>query len=143
MSFEAEGMKVVQLIDPTKGQRYVDMVDDRGDVSSINQLYNLAAGRRDDVNPTADGSLKHRVFWVIAQKTGVVEVPDREPALSSFPDRDPGSQLAYIYIYDASAVDSVDPVVYTVAGPAPEARVVGTDPTRAKQEAKADKPATM
>lgn len=57
MSFEAEGMKVVQLIDPTKGQRYVDMVDDRGDVSSINQLYNLAAGRRDDVNPTADGSV--------------------------------------------------------------------------------------
>lgn len=56
MSFEGDGHQVVQSLDPTLGEHFVEPVEDVMDESALDQLYNLTVGKREDyINPTTDG----------------------------------------------------------------------------------------
>jgi hypothetical protein len=61
MTFEAEGIKVVQPLDPYVGPRYKEPTDDNMEGEDLDQLYIVTAGTRDDyINPIVDGSVSWR-----------------------------------------------------------------------------------
>jgi hypothetical protein len=61
MTFEAEGIKVVQPLDPYVGPRYTEPTDNNMEGEDLDQLYTVTAGTRNDyINPTVDGSVSWR-----------------------------------------------------------------------------------
>jgi hypothetical protein len=61
MTFEADGIKVVQPLDPCLGPRYTEPVDHNMESDALDQLYTITTGMRPDyINPTADGSVSWR-----------------------------------------------------------------------------------
>jgi hypothetical protein len=61
MTFEAEGIKVVQPLDPYVGPRYTEPTNNNMEGEDLDQLYTITAGTRNDyINPTADGSVSWR-----------------------------------------------------------------------------------
>jgi hypothetical protein len=61
MMFEADGIKVVQPLDPCLGPRYIEPVDHNMESDALDQLYTITTGMRPDyINPTADGSVSWR-----------------------------------------------------------------------------------
>jgi hypothetical protein len=61
MTFEADGIKVVQPLDPCLGPRYIEPVDHNTKSEALDQLYTIIARTRlDYINPTADGSISWR-----------------------------------------------------------------------------------
>ena len=54
-------MRFIQPLDPYKGPRLKEPVDDAFGENALENIYNMTAGRREDyVNPTADGSVSCR-----------------------------------------------------------------------------------
>jgi len=61
MIFEAEGMRVIQPLDPYQGPRFTEPVDDRDEPGMLDHLYTLIVGKREDyINPTAGVSISWR-----------------------------------------------------------------------------------
>jgi len=61
MTFESDGMKITQPLDPYKGPRYIEPANDVMEPDVLDQLYHLTAEKRSDyINPTADGSVSWR-----------------------------------------------------------------------------------
>ena len=55
MTFEADGTRVVQPLDPYKGPRYTEPIDDTFEEDMLDQIYNTIAWRREDYSkPTED-----------------------------------------------------------------------------------------
>jgi hypothetical protein len=46
MTFESDGMKVTQPLDPYQGPRYTEPTDDNMEVDVIDQLYALTIGKK-------------------------------------------------------------------------------------------------
>lgn len=60
MIFEADGIRVIQPLDPYQGPRFTEPTDDRDEPGALDQLYTLTAGKREDyINPMGGGS----VIW--------------------------------------------------------------------------------
>ena len=57
LSFEDNEMRVVLLIDPLEGQRYVEPVYNEGRGDYLDQIYNVTVMQEDYINPTANGNL--------------------------------------------------------------------------------------
>nr|KUM49186.1 hypothetical protein ABT39_MTgene3735 [Picea glauca] len=58
MTFEADGTRVIQPLDPYQGPRYTEPADDALERDVMDQISNMTAGKREDyINPTADGSV--------------------------------------------------------------------------------------
>jgi hypothetical protein len=61
MTFEVEGIKVVQPLDPYVGPRYTEPTDNNMEGEYLDQLYTVIVGTRNDyINPTADGLVSWR-----------------------------------------------------------------------------------
>jgi hypothetical protein len=61
ITFEAEGIKVVQPLDPYVGPRYTEPTDNNMEEEDLDQLYIVTTGTRNDyINPTTDGSISWR-----------------------------------------------------------------------------------
>jgi hypothetical protein len=61
MTFEAEGIKVVQPLDPYVGPRYIEPTYNNMEGEDLDQLYTVTTGTRYNyINPTADGSVSWR-----------------------------------------------------------------------------------
>jgi hypothetical protein len=61
MTFEANGIKVVQPLDSCLGPRYTEPMDHNMESDALDQLYTITAGARlDYINPTTDGSVSWR-----------------------------------------------------------------------------------
>jgi hypothetical protein len=61
MTFEANGIKVVQPLDPCLGPRYIEPVDHNMESDALDKLYIVTTGRRPNyINPTANGSVSWR-----------------------------------------------------------------------------------
>ena len=56
-TFEYSELRVVTLIDPLEGHRYVKPVNSKGQRDYLNHIYNIKFGRDDYVNPTTDRNL--------------------------------------------------------------------------------------
>jgi hypothetical protein len=46
MTFESDGMKVTQPLDPYQGPRYIEPADDNMEHDVLNQLYTMTAGKK-------------------------------------------------------------------------------------------------
>ena len=57
LSFEDSEIRVVALIDPIEGQRYVDPVHSECQGNYLDQLYNITSSKEDYINPTNYGKL--------------------------------------------------------------------------------------
>jgi hypothetical protein len=56
MTFESDGMKVTQRLDPYQGPRYIELVDDTLETDVLDNLYHMTVGKRVDyINPTTNG----------------------------------------------------------------------------------------
>jgi hypothetical protein len=63
VTFDADGIKVVQPLDPCLGPRYTEPVDHNLESDALDQLYTIIVGTRlDYINPTADGSVSWRII---------------------------------------------------------------------------------
>ena len=62
MNFEAQGIKVVQPLDPyTVGPKYTEPTYNNMEGEDLDQLYTVTDGTSDDyINPTVDGSISWR-----------------------------------------------------------------------------------
>ena len=61
MNFEAEGIKVVQPLDPYVGPRYTEPTYNNMEGEYLDHLYTITAGTRNDyINPIFDGSVSWR-----------------------------------------------------------------------------------
>jgi hypothetical protein len=61
MTFEDEGIKVIQPLDPYVGPRYTEPIDNNMEGEDLDQLYTVTVGTRIDyINPIADGSVSWR-----------------------------------------------------------------------------------
>ena len=61
MTFEAEGIKVVQPLDPYVGPRNTKPTYNNMEGEELDELYTVTAGTRNNyINPTADGSVSWR-----------------------------------------------------------------------------------
>ena len=61
MTFEANGIKVVQPLDPYIGPIYTEPINNNMEGEDLDQLYTVTIGTRDDyINPTTDGSVSWR-----------------------------------------------------------------------------------
>jgi hypothetical protein len=61
MTFEDDGIKVVQTLDPYVGPRYTKTIENNMEGEDFDELYTITAGTRDDyINPTADGLVSWR-----------------------------------------------------------------------------------
>jgi len=66
MTFEVDGIKVVQPLDTYVGPRYTDPTDINMEGEDLDQLYTIIAGTRECyINPIFDGS----VIWRSIQST--------------------------------------------------------------------------
>ena len=57
MSFEGNGIRVVGLLDPALGPRYIELIIAKEEACNIDTMYQLIAVQGDYVNPTDDGML--------------------------------------------------------------------------------------
>lgn len=58
MIFEADGLMVIQTLDPYQGPRFTEPTDDRDEPGVLDQLYTLTTREREDyINPTARESI--------------------------------------------------------------------------------------
>jgi hypothetical protein len=61
MTFEADGIKVVQPLDPYVGPKYIEPIDNNMEREDLDQLHTVIVGTRDDyINPNVDGSVNWR-----------------------------------------------------------------------------------
>jgi hypothetical protein len=68
MTFEAEGIKVVQPLDPYVGLRYTEPTYNNMEGEDLDHLYTVIAGTRNDyINPTMDGSVSWRSIQSVAK----------------------------------------------------------------------------
>jgi hypothetical protein len=67
MTFEADGMKFTQPLDPYQGPHYMDMVEGNMEKDALDHLYTLNIGKRADyINLTA----YNLVRWHSVKSTG-------------------------------------------------------------------------
>ena len=57
LTFEDSELRVVALIDPLEGQRYVEPVNSEGQGDYLDHIYNIAFARDDYVNQIPNGKL--------------------------------------------------------------------------------------
>jgi hypothetical protein len=63
MTFEANGIKVVQPLDPYVGPRYTETMKKKMEGEDLDHLYILIIRKRQDyINPIADGSISWRII---------------------------------------------------------------------------------
>ena len=63
MTFEVDGDRVVQPLDPYKGPQYIEIMDDAFQDTMLDYIYNPTTRKREYyVNPTMDGSVR---YWSI------------------------------------------------------------------------------
>jgi hypothetical protein len=56
MTFEEDGIKVTQPIDPYQFPRYMDPIEDNMEEDALDHLYTLTTRKKEDyINPTVDG----------------------------------------------------------------------------------------
>jgi hypothetical protein len=61
MTFEVDGIKVVQPLDPYVGPKYTEPINNNMEGEDLDQLYIVTSGTRDDyINPTTDESVSWR-----------------------------------------------------------------------------------
>ena len=58
--FEDEELRVVALLDPLEGQRYVEHVNSEGQGGYLDHIYNITYEMDDYVNPTSNIKLSWR-----------------------------------------------------------------------------------
>jgi hypothetical protein len=64
MTFEADGIKVFQPLDPYVGDRYTEPTNNNMEGEDLDQLYTVTTGTREYyINPTVDGSVR----WISIQ----------------------------------------------------------------------------
>jgi len=49
MTFEADGTRVVQPLDPSQGTRYSEPAEDQMEGPILEQIYQMTAGKREDL----------------------------------------------------------------------------------------------
>ena len=54
MTFEGKGLRVIVLLDPSQGERYIEPLRDE-DQDVLDHIYNITAKEEDYVDPTAEG----------------------------------------------------------------------------------------
>ena len=54
MSFEGKGLRVIVPLDPSKGERYTELITDE-DQDVLDHIYNIITKEEDYVNPTIKG----------------------------------------------------------------------------------------
>jgi hypothetical protein len=70
MTFEADGMKVTQPLDPYQGLDIQIRFEENMEEYALDHLYTLTTGKQGDyINPTADGL----VSWWSIQSTGKIQ----------------------------------------------------------------------
>ena len=57
LSFEDSEIRVVMLIDPLEGHRYVEPMNNEGEGDYLDHIYNIMSLQYDYINPTSDGNL--------------------------------------------------------------------------------------
>ena len=57
LTFQDEELRVVALLDPLKGNRYVDQVSSEGQGGYMDHIYNITSAMDDYWNPTFDKKL--------------------------------------------------------------------------------------
>ena len=57
LTFEDEEVRVVTLLDPLEGHRYVEQVNNEGQDGYLDHIYNITYVMDDYVNPMDDGKL--------------------------------------------------------------------------------------
>ena len=57
LTFEDEELRVVALLDPLEGQRYVEQVNNEGQDGYLDHIYNITSAKDDYVNSTVDKKL--------------------------------------------------------------------------------------
>jgi hypothetical protein len=63
MIFEADGLKLVQPLDPYMGPRYIEPTDNNMESEVIDQLYTITTGMKQDyIKPTTNGSVSCRTL---------------------------------------------------------------------------------
>jgi len=68
MTFEADGMKVTQPLDPYQGPRYIDPTEENMKPNVLDTLYTLNTGKRaDHIKPTADGSVSWQSIHSVSE----------------------------------------------------------------------------
>ena len=70
LSFEDDEMRVVVPLNLLEGQRYVELVFNKGKVDHIDSIYNITALREDYINPTVDGNLSWRCMSSCTSDSG-------------------------------------------------------------------------
>ena len=64
MTFEANGMNVILLLDPYHGLRYTKLAHDVMERDVLNQIYHVTSRKRVDyINPTVDRSLGLKTIY--------------------------------------------------------------------------------
>jgi hypothetical protein len=80
MTFDSDGIRVIQPLDPYQGPWYIEPVDDAMERDVLEQIYHLTTGKRANyINPTIDGS----VSWRSIQSSDI----DFEEALNDWKQR--------------------------------------------------------
>jgi hypothetical protein len=70
MTFEVEGIKVVQPLDPYVGPKYTEPTDNNMEGEDLHQLYTVTIGTRNYyINPNADGSVSWRSIQSIDEES--------------------------------------------------------------------------
>ena len=54
MNFEGKGLRVIVPLDPSQGERYIELVRDE-DQDVLDHIYNITTKEEDYVNPTTEG----------------------------------------------------------------------------------------
>jgi hypothetical protein len=68
MTFEAEGIKVVQPLDPYVGPIYIETTYNNMEGEDLDQLYTVTTRTRDNyINPTTNGSVSWRSIQSTAE----------------------------------------------------------------------------
>ena len=57
LTFEDEELRVVTLLDPLEGQRYIELANSEVHDGYLDHIYNITYAMEDYVNPTTDGKL--------------------------------------------------------------------------------------
>ena len=68
LSFEDYEIRVVAPIDPLKGQRYVNLVNNEDQGNYLDQLYNVMSSKYDYINPTSENKSGSSKMWCMTRR---------------------------------------------------------------------------
>jgi hypothetical protein len=57
MTFEKVGLRVIALLDPNEGPRYIEPIREEDHAFELENIYKLTAKQQDYINPTANKNL--------------------------------------------------------------------------------------